>query len=138
MSRCNIRDCKKETHAKGLCGTHYRRLQRHSDPNFINPKHIVDGKAKERAYAQTKRWKKANKEYYHAYIAARRAHLKRATPPWADLKAIENFYRNRPPGYHVDHIIPLNGRDISGLHIIENLQYLPAIENLRKSNKTVE
>lgn len=56
-------------------------------------------------------------------------------PKWADLKAIENFYRNRPDGYHVDHIIPLRGENISGLHVLSNLQYLPASENLSKKNK---
>ena len=56
-------------------------------------------------------------------------------PKWADLKAIEEFYRNRPEGYHVDHIIPLRGKNVSGLHVLNNLQYLPASENLSKNNK---
>ena len=52
-----------------------------------------------------------------------------------DKEEIAEFYRNCPEGYHVDHIIPLNGKNVSGLHTIINLQYLPATENLRKSNK---
>jgi len=56
------------------------------------------------------------------------------TPKWANLEKIEEFYKNRPEGYHVDHIIPLNGAYVSGLHVLENLQYLTIEENLKKSN----
>ena len=57
------------------------------------------------------------------------------TPSWADLDSISEFYRNTPKGHHVDHIIPLNGKLVSGLHVLSNLQYLTSEENLRKSNK---
>jgi hypothetical protein len=61
--------------------------------------------------------------------------IKRRTPAWADLEAIKKFYKNRPVGYHVDHIIPLQGAYICGLHVENNLQYLPASTNLIKNNK---
>lgn len=57
------------------------------------------------------------------------------TPKWANLDKIKEIYDNCPAGYHVDHIIPLNGKNVSGLHVETNLQYLPAIDNIRKSNK---
>ncbi len=57
------------------------------------------------------------------------------TPKWANLDIIAEFYRNRPEGYHVDHIEPLNGVNVSGLHVIENLQYLLAKDNLSKGNR---
>jgi hypothetical protein len=69
-------------------------------------------------------------------IQARQTGLKRKkrTPMWADVDAIKKFYREKPEGYHVDHVIPLNGKLVSGLHVLENLQYLPAKENNLKNN----
>lgn len=59
-------------------------------------------------------------------------------PKWitkVELKAIEEFYKNCPKGYEVDHIVPLQGKTVSGLHVLANLQYLTREENRRKSNK---
>lgn len=60
-------------------------------------------------------------------------------PAWFDLQKekITEFYKNCPEGYHVDHIIPLCGKMVSGLHVIENLQYLKASENIAKGNRIV-
>lgn len=65
----------------------------------------------------------------------RKIDIKNRCPLWADLHKIHKFYINCPQGYHVDHIIPLRGELVSGLHILENLQYLTVEENLHKSNK---
>ena len=52
-----------------------------------------------------------------------------------EVDEIREFYDNCPEGYHVDHIVPLNGVAARGLHILENLQYLPASENISKGNR---
>jgi hypothetical protein len=70
-----------------------------------------------------------------AHNSARKRRVRQATPKWADLKVIEDFYKNRPEGFHVDHIIPLKGKNICGLHVIENLQYLSEEDNLKKHNR---
>jgi hypothetical protein len=59
-------------------------------------------------------------------------------PPWVDRDEIKRIYENRPDGYHVDHIIPLKGNNVSGLHVPWNLQYLPASENMSKGNRLVD
>lgn len=87
---------------------------------------------------QSDYWKEyysANKEHIIYSVGVRRAKLLRAIPPWADLDKIKEIYKNCPEGYHVDHIYPLQGSNSCGLHVENNLQYLPAIENLKKGNR---
>lgn len=132
---CKIEGCGKKHEAKGLCPAHYARYRRHGDPTFINPKCNRDGNYLKRARANTARWKKDNKITYNAYLAARKSRIKQATPKWLNLKEIEEIYGCRPPGFHVDHIVPINGKNVCGLHVPWNLQYLLAIDNLKKSNK---
>jgi len=84
-----------------------------------------------RSYYQTDEGRKR-----HCFQQAkRRAKQLNATPPWVDMEEIRKIYINCPPGYHVDHIIPLNHPLMSGLHVPWNLQYLTALENIRKNNK---
>lgn len=81
-----------------------------------------------------KKWKQENRLAYRAMLANRRTRLRNATPIWANKKSLRQIYLNCPPGYEVDHIIPLKGKNICGLHIPENLQYLTVEENRKKSN----
>jgi len=59
-----------------------------------------------------------------------------ATPPWVDMAAIRTVYeRATQLGMEVDHIVPLRGKTVSGLHVPWNLQALPPIANRLKSNR---
>ena len=61
-------------------------------------------------------------------------------PLWltaADRCEIEGFYEfcRIFKGYEVDHIVPLNGKTVSGLHVPSNLQILTVTENRSKGNR---
>lgn len=55
-------------------------------------------------------------------------------PSWVDLNALSEIQYNKPTGYSVDHIIPLNNPHVCGLHVPWNLQYLSKKDNEIKSN----
>lgn len=83
-----------------------------------------------------------NKHIYVAHSAKRRSIKLKATPEWADLEKIKLVYEKAKwlesitgLKYHVDHVIPLQGDNICGLHIWENLQILEKSINLSKRNK---
>jgi len=88
----------------------------------------------EKHRASVRAWAKNNPEKRRSYVAKRRAAKLKATPAWADLREIQDFYEACPPGHHIDHIFPLISDKMCGLHVRSNLQYLPAKENIRKKN----
>lgn len=72
----------------------------------------------------------------NAHTAARFAAKLRAAPVWADKARIKRIYAEaRARGMHVDHIIPLRSPIVCGLHVENNLQLLPPLENIRKGNR---
>ncbi len=82
----------------------------------------------------SKRWREAHPGRKNHDTALRRNAKRKRVPAWADLCKIKEIYENCPDGYHVDHIIPLRGKLVSGLHVPENLQYLTVEDNLKKAN----
>ena len=70
---------------------------------------------------------------------ARKRHVKLATPKWVKRLEIRFFYEKAEKlsketgiAYHVDHIIPLRGDNVCGLHVPINLQAIPWYDNLKK------
>ena len=75
----------------------------------------------------------------------RRADELQATPKWADTKLIKKVYSQSVDlsvstgiEHHVDHIVPLKGKKVCGLHVHYNLRVIPAIDNLKKGNRMEE
>lgn len=87
----------------------------------------------------------ANKHKYVEATARRKAAKLRATPTWLtkeQLEEIAYIYELRKDAsllsdteYHVDHIVPLQGKNVCGLHVPWNLQLLSKEENLAKNNR---
>jgi hypothetical protein len=87
---------------------------------------------------QCKAWEKNNPERVKLKKERREAAIARATPKWLTQKQkteIAEFYINCKPGQTVDHIIAIQAKEVCGLHVPWNLQWLTKEENGRKSNK---
>ena len=93
--------------------------------------------AKERKKEYQRKYRKNNRGLINAKTSRYRASKNNRTPSWSETELIKEFYMNCPKGCEVDHIIPLQGEKVSGLHVIGNLQYLTMHENRVKSNKLV-
>jgi len=82
---------------------------------------------------------KSKRAYYRTKYEKR---VEIATPAWVNWKEVKSIYEEAHSltkltgiQFHVDHIIPLRGRRVSGLHVETNLQILTAKENTSKNNR---
>jgi hypothetical protein len=88
-----------------------------------------------------KRWRERHPDEANAYARERQACRDQRMPVWADKEKIKSVYKlarhmQRELGTRmaVDHVIPLKGEAVSGLHVHENLQVIPYVENAKKYN----
>jgi hypothetical protein len=91
---------------------------------FMHKLKYIDGKSRTRAY-------RTNSAIQYHYRKTKQM------PLWANKDTIKQIYINKPNGCEVDHIIPLKGKLVSGLHVENNLQYLTIAENRSKHNKFI-
>lgn len=94
--------------------------------------------------AKAVEWAKNNRGKVNANIKAYKMRKMQACPSWLtedEMFLISEAYelaalRTHLFGFqwHVDHIVPLRGKEVSGLHVPWNLQVIPGVENQRKSN----
>ena len=95
-------------------------------------------KAAERA----RTWRKLNPGKLAALSAISRDNRRKAMPVWADTHAINFIYATKRymqmetnAEWHVDHVIPVKGKTVCGLHVSNNLRIVTASYNRQKSNK---
>ncbi len=138
-----------ERYADGKCKScASRRAKAFYEANIeqVRQRHLAYGKAnaeKKRKIASD--WAKANRakraEIWAAYYTAKL----QAMPVWVDREQIKKIYAQARAvslatgiKHHVDHIIPLQGVNVSGLHVPWNLQILTATQNAIKKNRVLE
>jgi len=97
---------------------------------------------KEKHLEDSKEWYQNNKHRKLETTTAREKRCVLATPAWADRELMKSIYAlvremTEATGipYEVDHIIPLQGKNVCGLHVHNNLQVLTQEENRHKGNK---
>lgn len=114
-----------------------------------NPEHGHDyyERNKEKILLYSKQYRKKNAGKVNSWTCRRQLALINRTPKWltdAQLKEIEWYYvtakelqwlSDPTDILTVDHIIPLQGKNVSGLHVPWNLQILPMTDNSKKGRK---
>lgn len=114
----------------------YRSANKESRSQARRERYVLN---REATLAKCKEYRESNRDKRKAWDKNNRLIRKRLIGSQALSKAfakeIIEVYRKCPPGYHVDHRVPLRGKKVCGLHVPWNLQYLPAFDNLTKGNK---
>lgn len=118
----------------------------------VDNKELVAQRSKEYAdrnraeiKARAKVYRQKTKDRQAEYVRRRQAAKMQRTPKWLtedDVWVMREAYklakiRTEMFGFswHVDHVLPLQGKTVSGLHVPNNLQVIPWIENVRKHNR---
>lgn len=154
-NREHYRECGREHYkANREAMLEYNRKWREINPHY-NREYYKANREAERE--RLRKWREANSEHereYHrkyrninkdkvnARNANRHASKLNRTPAFGCQALIPLFYEAAREAaeqtgveHHVDHIIPLRGKSVSGLHVANNLQVLTAFENISKSNR---
>lgn len=97
------------------------------------------GEHTEQFHVAMRAWGQRRRGHKTAMNAIRKQHIARATPHWLTkghwTEIIGWYDEAHITGMHVDHIVPLRGKTVCGLHVPWNLQLLSPIDNLSKGNK---
>ena len=122
--------------------------QRYYEKNRVHVIARAQARPAAEKQAYKSKYKQSNPDLYKTLTSFRRRRFRDATPPWLTRKQkseIRQLYQiaitmSKTTGerYVVDHIIPLQGEDVCGLHVPWNLRVTTQEENLKKSNKVLD
>lgn len=112
---------------------------------FLERERASYAKFRENRAARGAEWRRKNKFRTAYHAAQRRSAIRDRTPAWLTRREMDRmlgFFREAARKrektglqHHVDHVVPLRGKTVSGLNVPWNLQVIPATDNLKKSNK---
>lgn len=124
----------KDGHCKKCHDEHSARYQKeHKEELSIKQKEYWE-KNKEKIKVRVKKWVEKNPGVVAASRIKCKTNRNLRIPLWVDWDNIVDVYKNKPEYMTVDHYIPLQGDEVSGLHVSWNLQYLTSHENSHKHN----
>ena len=161
MDRCALPGCSKpiKNWRTYFCGPSHCAKYGHLDLPTLPRKDYPNQKSSKPKKIKMKNWRQLSlclptpitpykdrtpeqKGKWVAYVVARQTRIKKATPGWADLEKIKEFYieaqrltKETGIPHEVDHIIPIKGKLVSGLHVSANLQILTEKENQTKNSR---
>lgn len=117
---------------------------KNKDKSLANSKDYYAAHAEE-IKARQRLWSKQNRGIANSLSRKYKNKKRNATPNWLTkrhLFVMQCFYKVAAmytaeglDVWHVDHIVPIRGKDVCGLHVPWNLRVVTASENLKKSNK---
>ncbi len=131
------------------------KIKERSRKNYIKNKEKITERNKkwvennrDKVRASARKSAKKNAARVNAFNSKRRADKLNATPKWLtdeQISSMQSVYKEshrltKETGikYHVDHIVPLRGKTVCGLHVPWNLRIVKAEENLHKLNKLID
>lgn len=130
----------RKAHPQVFVQAELRRQQR-----LCTDEQYAEHRRAQKARAERARRARADKGIRAAERRRRQAALLQRAPRWANKEEIARIYKlasrltiETGESWHVDHVFPLLGKTVSGLHVHENLQVLRASDNLQKGTRVLQ
>jgi hypothetical protein len=137
----------KVAHAKRIANSpnfYAERYEKYKEQDLARAKLAYQANAEKRK-AKQRLWSKTNRGIANALSKRYKLKKAKATPLWLTLEQLYNMQctykvaaqlsETSSQKWHVDHIVPIRGKDVCGLHVPWNLQLLPAKMNMQKGNR---